>query len=114
SPYVEVTRWDQELKGTGYTGAETVVYDGSPPFTCCNTILSRKVWDEPKPNHKVSLLSSTPSTGVAQVIRNALEERGIEVTDITIGGEVPENQEIISCLDLEGNFFKDITSEDFA
>ncbi|SPN98494.1 related to polyketide synthase [Cephalotrichum gorgonifer] len=113
-PYVPVSRWDEELKASGFTGVDTDVYDEVAPYTCCTTIMSRRVSEVPAPSDAISLISSTPETGVAKTIKDALQAQGLNVTDVKMSEDIPAEGDIVCCVDLEGNFFEDISEADFA
>nr|GFD54740.1 hypothetical protein [Tanacetum cinerariifolium] len=40
-PYIDVSRWDLELKAAGFSGVETAVYDADLPERYCAAIISR-------------------------------------------------------------------------
>ncbi|SCO58404.1 polyketide synthase [Fusarium fujikuroi] len=112
-PYVPVSRWDQELKKAGYSGVDVAVYDDEEPYRHCAVIVACK---EPpvvsRPSY-VTLLARHPYSYPATQVSSALETRGWNVTVQRIEDQVPQNQNIISCLDLETAFFEDISQEMF-
>lgn len=113
-PYVSVERWDTELRTSGFTGADTVVYDEVAPYTCCATIMSRRVSYTTEPGNEVSLVSCKPDTGVAKTVKEALQSAGLHVTDFRMNDEIPADRDIISCLDLEMNLFEEISDDNLA
>lgn len=115
-PYVPVTRWDVELKAAGFTGVDTAVYDEEEPYHYCAAILSKPA---PKlalqaQELKATILAASPDTGIAQPLMAGLEQSGCTVTTCQLGDELPEDHDIISCLDLESNFFENIPANRFA
>src|SRR5690606_21846744 len=114
-PYVSVERWDAELKASGYTGAETVVYDeAEEAYRGCATIMSRRTWEEPERGNQVTLISWKADRGVARRVKEALQSSRLVVTDARLSDEIPAEKDIVCCVDLETNFFEDISAADFS
>lgn len=110
-PFVSVDRWNEELRSSGFTGADTVVYDEVSPYTCCATIMSRRVSYPVEPGNAVSFVSCEPDKGVARTVREALQSAGLHVTDFRMNDEIPADRDIISCVDLETNLFEEISDD---
>ncbi|OJI89152.1 hypothetical protein ASPTUDRAFT_134297 [Aspergillus tubingensis CBS 134.48] len=116
-PYVPVDRWDVELKAAGFAGVDTVVYDEEEPYRYCAAILSKpasKSALEGCPEPKVAILAAHLDTGIAPSLVAGLRRSGYVVSTCQLGDALPEDHDIISCLDLETNFFEDISAERFA
>nr|ALQ32976.1 putative polyketide synthase [Fusarium sp. NRRL 25184] len=112
-PYVPVSRWDRELKKSGYSGVDVAVYDDDEPYRHCSVMVASK---EPRLTidaTSFTLLAQYPQRHPATQISAALETRGWKVTVQGIEDQVPQDQNIISCLDLEAAFFEDISQEMF-
>lgn len=75
-PYVPVSRWDEELKASGYNGVDTAVYDDEESQAHCAVIVARK---EPPASAKptsVSLLAQDPEGHIASIIVATLKGGG--------------------------------------
>ncbi|KAJ9133675.1 Thiolase-like protein [Pleurostoma richardsiae] len=113
-PYVSVDRWDQELRGAGFTGVDTAVLDGEDPYQLCAAIVSQPAVKKAKlAVSAVTVLCEKPDEGVTQTLISELRGRDIDVS-ITRFGEVARSDLPILCtFDLEGHFLGDITKERF-
>ena len=120
-PYVSVDRWDRELKGAGFTGADTAIYDGEEPFHYCALIVTRPVESklslngnviEPR-SRPITLLCERPNMDLNQRLIQDIRQQGIDVSITTLGSPIPLDQDVISTLDLEKYFFENITEERF-
>ena len=114
-PYIPVARWDQELKGAGFTGVDAAVLDAEEPYQYCAAIVT-----QPKPiaqdislKRLVTLLCARPEHGIAKVLAKDIERSGMTVSTCRLGNIPQNDQDIISCLDLEKNFFENIAEPDF-
>ncbi|KAF4445617.1 polyketide synthase [Fusarium austroafricanum] len=118
-PYVSVSRWHQELKSSGYSGVEAAVYDDYEPYRHFAAIIAKKEPSEPSvPSSQpsVTLISeNADETSVsAPRLATLLESNGWKVTRRSLGDDLPEDQDIISCLELERSFFEDTSQERFS
>lgn len=114
-PYIPVARWDQELKAAGFTGVDAAVLDAEEPYQYCAAIVT-----QPKPiaqvlplKRLVTLLCDQPEHGIAKVLTKDIECSGMTVSTCRLGNIPQNDQDIISCLDLERNFFENIAETDF-
>ncbi|EEU34613.1 uncharacterized protein NECHADRAFT_106233 [Fusarium vanettenii 77-13-4] len=113
-PYVSVSRWDQELRAAGFSGADAVTFDAEESHRRFAVIVAKKQ-PTPIPNPScITLLSGNPEGEIVGKLATVLEERGWTIAKRRIGDDIPKGQDIISCLDLEANFFQDISEEAFA
>ncbi|KAI9741492.1 MAG: hypothetical protein M1818_004298 [Claussenomyces sp. TS43310] len=113
-PYVGVDRWDRELKAAGFSGVDTAVYDGEEPYQYCAGIVTQPKIDGLEYTAKsISVLCGQPREGISQALVNGIENAGYKVTIAKFGEPLPEDQDIISTLDLERCFFENITETDF-
>ncbi|KAH7115402.1 hypothetical protein B0J13DRAFT_654214, partial [Dactylonectria estremocensis] len=113
TPYVHPDRWHKELLSSGYTGVDTAVYDEESPYTCCTTIMSRRIRELPPREKAVSLITTDAQGVVAKSLTEALVEAGFGVTSLRLGDQVLKGQDIISSVDIERNLFEDINEDDF-
>jgi NADPH:quinone reductase-like Zn-dependent oxidoreductase/SAM-dependent methyltransferase/NAD(P)-dependent dehydrogenase (short-subunit alcohol dehydrogenase family) len=112
-PYVPPSRWHDELLASGFTGVETAVYDEEAPYVCCTTIFSRRPVEEKPRNTAVSLLALERAGEVATSLKSALEQAKYDVNMVQMGETLPKDQDIVSAVDIERNFFDDINEPDF-
>ncbi|KAF4946648.1 hypothetical protein FGADI_11037 [Fusarium gaditjirri] len=112
-PYVSVSRWEQELKSAGYSGVDVAVYDDEEPYRRCAVMVATKDHFLAMDPSSVTLLTHYPESYPATQVSAALEARGWKIAMHKIEDEVPQNQDVISCLDLEAAFFEDIPQESF-
>ncbi|KAJ2896892.1 putative polyketide synthase [Zalerion maritima] len=112
-PYVSVDRWDQDLKAAGFDGASTVVYDDVEPYQINAAIISQRLL--PPAQHKnVVVMCSYPRHGAAARVISQLKADGRSVTSAGLGEAISPDVDVVSCVDLESNFFQDITRDEFA
>jgi NADPH:quinone reductase-like Zn-dependent oxidoreductase len=112
-PYVSMSRWDEELKASGYSGVDAAVYDDEESQAHFAVIVASK---EPPASSKptsISLLTQGPEGYVASTVAAILEGNGWRVSNYRLGDHVPQGQAIISCLDLEVAFFQDGSQDKF-
>jgi SAM-dependent methyltransferase len=112
-PFINSTRWNQELRNSGFLGTETVVLDNNEPYNLNANIIAR-----PAPtittngyNRTISILGDPEN--FHELIR-LFEDRGYDIQCYSLGDRLPANQDIISCLELSDPFFDDIDSTEFA
>ncbi|KAF5721025.1 polyketide synthase [Fusarium mundagurra] len=112
-PYVAVSRWEQELKRSGYSGVDVAVYDDEEPYRHCSVIVASKEPSVTIIPSSVTLLAQNPQSYPATHVSAALETRGWNVTLRAIEDQIPLDRDIISCIDLEAAFFEDISQKMF-
>ncbi|KAF5553596.1 polyketide synthase [Fusarium napiforme] len=113
-PYVTVLRWDQELKSVGFSGVDLAVYDEEEPYRHCAAIVATKQPSSVIVPTSVTLLAHDPKSYPAIQISASFKMRGWNLNVRDIGDDLPQDQDIISCLDLETAFFENIPAENFA
>lgn len=107
-PLVDYERWDQELKASGFSGADTVVYGSEEPYRQIMTIASRAVAiDEVAAVQvkQVTLLCTdifAPSVAASSV-KQCLEQHDwlVKLQDIEHPSALPPAALLVSCIDLE-------------
>ena len=115
-PYISVQRWDLELRAAGFTGVDTVIYDAEEPYQYCAAIVSQP-WiaaDRTVRKQPVTVICDQPDQGVAHSLIVALENSHYKVSPRRLGDNLPEDEDIISALDLETTFFEGITQARFS
>ncbi|KAK5987506.1 Highly reducing polyketide synthase gloL [Cladobotryum mycophilum] len=113
SPLVSIDRWNKELQGAGFCGAESVFLDDEMFFHTNAVIVSRVVAPVVHAG-AVTLLYKEKRHEFAHEIAAILEQRGTKVhwSEIT-NQEHIEGQDIISTIDLEAPFFHLMPEEDY-
>ncbi|KAG5795056.1 hypothetical protein H9Q69_005899 [Fusarium xylarioides] len=112
-PHAPVSRWDQDLKATGYSGVDVAVYDEEEPYRQCAIIVAKK-----EPHHvpqpsSVTILCQNHGCSFGSSTATALEAVGWKVTKRLFGDVVPEGEDIISTIDLEKSLLEDASQETF-
>ena len=115
-PYVSIQRWDDELKAAGFTGADTVVYDAEEPYQYCAVIVSQPKFtaDKELRKNRVTVICNHPDKGVAQSLIVALKDSQYLVSARRLGDTLPQDEDILCTLDLEGIFFEDVAQASFS
>ena len=115
-PYVSIERWDRELQASGFTGADTAVYDGEQPYQCFAAIVTRPRLSTSKPrlDREITILCDSPDTGVSRLLIAAFIDAGYSCVACQIDEQLPPRRDIISTLGLESEFFADISESRFA
>ncbi|KAI1101771.1 hypothetical protein F4804DRAFT_334979 [Jackrogersella minutella] len=114
NPLMPVERWDRELKGAGFAGVDSFVSDDDEPYNQIVTIVSRPQDTHAPPAKRVTLLCENEESDVARTLRTFLQTSGWEVTPCSLTSTPPAERDIISCLNLESDWFINLTSEAFA
>ncbi|KAI1806276.1 hypothetical protein F4811DRAFT_550999 [Daldinia bambusicola] len=114
TPLVPVDRWDEELKAAGFTGVDSVVFDDEEPYSQILTIISRPQTRVAPPAKKVTLLCDDENSGVANALKTSLQSSGWEVTPSRLSSGPLPDEDVISCLNLESDWFVNLTPEKFA
>ncbi|KAI2780394.1 hypothetical protein F4815DRAFT_493302 [Daldinia loculata] len=114
TPLVPVDRWDDELKAAGFTGVDSVVFDDEEPYSQILTIVSRPQTKSVPPVKRVTLLCDDKESDVARTLKTSLKSSGWEVTPRRLGSKPLPDEDIVSCLNLESDWFVNLTPETFA
>lgn len=121
-PLLDVDGWDRELRASGFSGADTVVYGAKSPYRQIMTIVSHAQTKEPSIDDThgkdVVLLCEDKSSvsSVAAALKAELERRGwsVELWDLkSHTSTLPSDSLWISCVDIEDrdfstNYFNDV------
>jgi NADPH:quinone reductase-like Zn-dependent oxidoreductase/SAM-dependent methyltransferase len=114
-PYVSVSRWDEDLKAVGFSGVDMAVYDDEEPYQHFAVIVSKKQPLQTTKLSKVTILTNNPEGAVARMVAASVKNVGCEVAHCgNFGDDLAQDQDVVSCLDLELNFFENIPEEKFA
>lgn len=112
-PIVSVPRWEADLRASGFSGIETIVYDDPRDNVhICANIIARPT---PAPMHfrAVTLLCPVQELEHVDAVRAALKEDGFDVECCKLTDIPRSSQDIISLLDLEKPFLGGILEETF-
>jgi hypothetical protein len=113
-PYVNLERWDIELKMAGFSGADAAIYDEAQPYQINAYIVSRPA-KTTQENPRVTLLHSQEADStLLGDIRKTMGENGFQTDLCTMQQTPPANQNIISLLEIENPVFENISESDFA
>lgn len=112
-PYISVDRWDEELKGAGFAGVDSFRYDRGYPFQASADIIAKPAGSAVAVKKSIGLLCESHLDGTATSLMAGLEASGWEVTPFQLGADLPEDQPILSCLDIDVSFFDNLTEEAF-
>ncbi|KAI1770343.1 hypothetical protein F4818DRAFT_455735 [Hypoxylon cercidicola] len=113
NPLIPVERWDNELKGAGFAGVDSYVSDDEEPYNQIVTIVSRPQVNRTTSTKQVTLLCDDEGSDVARTLRSSMENSGWKVTPCRLTSTPPLGQDIISCLNLETDWFINLTKESF-
>ena len=116
-PYIDVNRWDVELKAAGFSGVDTAVFDADLPERYCAAIISRPARNTSTTDtntNSITVVCGEPHTGISQSIISSFEQAHYSVTTVRLGDALPEHQDVICTLDLEAPFFDHITASQLA
>ncbi|KAF2821460.1 KR domain-containing protein [Ophiobolus disseminans] len=108
SPIVSLSRWDAELRSSGFNGILSSAFDYEEPYQYCATILAQPRKALGIAAERVTVLCKEQESAVAQCMLEGLKIAGYEATAATLGQDLSEVQQIISTLDLETSFFEDV------
>lgn len=109
-PYVSAERWDQELRSAGFAGIDSLAYDGY----LNNNIIAMSLSPTNRQKRVTMLLPTqgapvdTPVFGLERcLMQSGYHVDRLTLEDVSTCG-LPQDQDIVSALDLEGPFFKDL------
>ncbi|KAJ5642948.1 uncharacterized protein N7484_005455 [Penicillium longicatenatum] len=111
SPYVEPERWHEELRKSGFRGAQSVVYDDQKPFHQMAHIVSMR--EEIDPEKSVTLLHDGLIGNTGKSIQQSFIHRGYTVSWCNLGQDLPGNQSVVSLLELDRPFLHDISKDNW-
>ncbi|KAI1440085.1 polyketide synthase dehydratase-domain-containing protein [Annulohypoxylon stygium] len=114
NPLIPVERWNKELQIAGFAGVDSFVADDEAPYNQIVTIVSRPESMESPPPKQVTLLCENEESSVAKTLSASLKSSGWEVTPCRLTSTPPAEQDIISCLNLESDWFNNLTKDDFS
>ncbi|KAK5991583.1 Highly reducing polyketide synthase gloL [Cladobotryum mycophilum] len=107
-------QWDLEFRNAGFSGAEAAVLDDEQQYSLMINIVSTAKGTS-KVATAVTFLYHKKRSEAALQLAAVFEQKGIAVdwSEINSREQIP-NQDVISTLDLEAPFFRDIKQEGYA
>ena len=110
-PNVTIDRWDKELRAAGFSGADTVVYDGQEPHRYCAAIISQPMYNPADSivHTKITILCNNRESELANSLQVALLNASYSVSFAKLEDESADDQEVISILDLENSLLTELT-----
>ncbi|KAL5356851.1 hypothetical protein BJX96DRAFT_171992 [Aspergillus floccosus] len=113
-PYVTIDRWEEELRGSGFSGIDASAYNTPPPLHWQIVMLSTKPELE-TPRRPVTLLCTevTRSHAWAQDVASRLADSGYEIHWRLIGEDIEKREDVIALLDLGTAFLDNITQASY-
>jgi acyl transferase domain-containing protein/SAM-dependent methyltransferase len=114
-PYVNIARWDKELKTAGFSGASDVVLDSEEPWQYCATIVAQKLPAAKDTNltRNISVLCEIPEADFNQSLMKGLKKEGFNPCFVDLRHLSGAEGDLIASIDLEANFFENISKENF-
>ncbi|KAE8366480.1 S-adenosyl-L-methionine-dependent methyltransferase [Aspergillus caelatus] len=108
-PYVTPERWDRELRNTGFTGTDIVVYDQDRPFYSSAIITATKM-QQPNIAPEIKVLCLGKEGNMVQRVKDRFSRAGytIQLSELNQTEHVPSKKPIISLIDIEDAFFDDM------
>lgn len=118
-PFVPLDRWDGDLKASGFTGADDVVYDSDLPYRYWSTIITRpqsRVAQAPRlESPEVVVVAKDVGGKLCLDLVEGLEQSGISVSKaLPLSESVADEHDVIFSLDLEEPFFDSISPQNWA
>jgi len=112
-PYVNTSRWQDELKTAGFGALDAVVFDSEEASRINGVVVVRPYNTAPTETSKPISLLVNRKTNIYDVAEKVLQEQGYEVTKITLKDVPQPNVDIVSIIDLDGPFFENIADEPY-
>ena len=101
-PYVDLARWETELKAAGFDAPATVSSELS------NTMVVRPA-SAPTPHSALTLLTLDASASASiDAVATSLEKRGHMIQRHVLGDAIPADQDVIAFLDIDAPFFDNL------
>lgn len=112
-PYVNASRWQDELKAAGFGPPDAVVFDSEEASRINGVVVARRYNTAPTETSKPISLLVKDKTKIYDVVEKAFQEQGYEVTKISLKDIPQPNVDIVSIIDLDDPFFENIANEPY-
>ena len=113
-PYVDTVRWNKELRAAGFGESVSTVLDSTEPWQYCATLVAHKVKKESSVTKAVTLLGADVGAGCNRSILQGLQNEGLIAQFVKFSDHSEIDGDMIVSLDLETNFFEQISQQNFA
>ncbi|KAL8942774.1 MAG: hypothetical protein Q9216_001459 [Gyalolechia sp. 2 TL-2023] len=110
-PYVDIPRWGMELRAAGFSDAIDTILDAAEPWQYCTTIVARVAAEEVELTKTVTIVGENADAAVNQGIMEILHHEGLAPRWVALKNCSELQGDIIVTLDLESNFFDNISKE---
>ena len=107
-PYISPSRWDEELRNAGFSGADTIL-DQEAPFQTTAGIVARPL-RKPIASNRVTLLIDK-GLNSHRFQAEAVLGKSYDIDVCSLDQTPPPNQDVISLLDLNNPFFDSLSAE---
>ncbi|APA16269.1 hypothetical protein sscle_16g110390 [Sclerotinia sclerotiorum 1980 UF-70] len=112
-PYVNASRWQDELKAAGFSAPDALVFDSEEASRINIVVVARPCKTAPTEVLRTISLLVRDKTKTYEAVERTLHEQGYEVTKITLKDVPQPNIDVISIIDLGGPFFANIADEPY-
>ncbi|KFY38193.1 hypothetical protein V494_04450 [Pseudogymnoascus sp. VKM F-4513 (FW-928)] len=112
-PIVSAPRWEADLRESGFSGIETIVYDDPRENVHISANIIARPTPVPMHFRAVTLLCPVEECKHVDAVRASLEKDGFDVECCKITDVPRSSQDIISLLDLQKPFLDGISEETF-
>lgn len=92
-------------------GVQSVVCDDEKPFQQMAHIVSTR--EELRSEKTVTLLHDGPTGNIEKLVQQSFIQRGYALSWCNLGQPVPGSQSVVSLLDLNGSFLRDIPEDNW-
>lgn len=113
-PLVSPERWEEELRGAGFSGIECIVHDDIDPDQSFGmNIIARPAVAAPHyPSVTLLVKPGQADDGICASLQEVLKSRDYFVDICVIGQPLPPHQDIISLVEVSDPFFGHLTQQD--
>lgn len=112
-PYVNIARWDKELRAAEFSGVTDTILDSAEPWQYCATIVARKPAEEANLTKIVSVIGEDAQSFINQSLLEGLKYEDLAPRFVALRDFSELEGDVIVSLDLESKFFEDISEENF-
>ena len=112
-PYVSPKRWRAELEKAGLSRIDAIAYDNDYPSQINVSYVARPTLSKKSPERVTILCDRDYISSPVQDMTKFFRSLGIAVDVHKLGEDLPDGQYVISALDLERPFFRNVAEDDF-
>ena len=111
APYINVDRWNEELRNAGFKGTELAAYDHETPYQVNVCIVSSPSPAEIKSSKQVTLLSYDVGSALYASAAQAFTSQGYLVHPCKFSEQQVAGDVVVSLLDLEDPIFHQMSPD---